>query len=275
MKIFIPSFNRAATIKTHLLLTGADYKVVLHSEDQKAEYIKHRPELEPYIVVSGVSGISNQRNWIIDNLMTEGEWSCMMDDNIKAFNKFPNDIYNNENLPYEASKRYAWEHTYCDIQTLITHFWETAAKADQIGAEYCGFASIDNAFFRKHKWKFASLVVAKMSLVRKGQLRYNPEIKCIDDYEFSIQNLIKNGKVLVNSYIRPVSTHNNPGGLGTLAERADKKKADVQYLMNKYPGLLRIKNRKNSVEGAEVCLKFYSENGINRWREEWKLLATR
>lgn len=272
MKIFIPSYGRCSSIKTNMLLGNYDYKIILHNEEEKEKYIRCFPELKNKIIVSNMPlGISGQRNWIINNLIEENEWACMMDDNIRNFNKFPEEVYNLENLPYEASKRYSWEHAYCNINELLKAFEETISKAESIGAEYCGFASIDNAFFRKSKWKYISLIVAKMNLIKKTNLRYNEEIKCIDDYEFSIQNLIKNGKVLVNSYIRPVSKHCEAGGLGKLEERAPKKRLDVQYLMNRYPGLLRIKERKNSIEGCEVALRFYSQNSINTWRNQWLL----
>jgi len=109
----------------------------------------------------------------------------------------------------------------------------------------------------------------KMCLQKKDNIRYDTNIYCIDDYAYSIEAMIKYGKILVNSYVFPVANHNESGGLGKLAERAPNKKKDCDYLMKKYAGLLRYKNRKNSLEGCEVCLRFYKEEQFMNWREEW------
>ena len=170
MKIFIPSKGRSNTIKTHLLLGGMDYYVIVHNESERA------------------------------------------------------------------------------------------------GTGFCGFGTIENYYFRCKKWKTISLICSKCCLVKNDELRYDENILTMDDYDMSIQAMIKYGKVLVNSYVWPNANHNQSGGLGKLSERGDKKVNDCKILMNKYPRLLRYKDRKNSIEGAEVCLRFYSEKQFLNWR---------
>lgn len=53
MKIFIPSKGRSETIRTPKLLTGADYKVILHTREEEAEYISRSPYLEGKTITSG------------------------------------------------------------------------------------------------------------------------------------------------------------------------------------------------------------------------------
>jgi len=154
MKIFIPSWGRAESIKTHLLLQDADYKVVLHNEDEKARYVERSPVLADKIVVSGMpKGISGQRQWIKDNLVADGEWFCMMDDNIKAFNIFPEPYYGNDTFGYTSQLRKVVEAHRPGIHELLAKFSETIRKAEEIGTGFCGFANIENSFFRKKKWK--------------------------------------------------------------------------------------------------------------------------
>ena len=131
MKIFIPSKGRAASLKTPALLQGADYRLIVHDNEERDRYIRFNASLADKIVTSGISnGISGQRKFIMDNFVEEGEWIAMLDDNIRAFNKFPNEIYNLDELPYDATKRYAWEHTYCDFYAMLKVFDEMIAKAE-------------------------------------------------------------------------------------------------------------------------------------------------
>lgn len=270
IKIFIPSYQRATKISTPSLLGGVDFKVVLHNNEERESYIKAHPELEPHIIVSGLPpGISAQRQWIKDNLVKDNEWFAMLDDNIRKFNIFPDEIYDNEELVYDASKRFYWEHCYGNAQRLMQCFEETITEAEWRETGFCGFANIDNAFFRRKKWKSIGLIVAKMCLQKKDDLRYDPLIHCIDDYDYSIAAMLKYGSILVNSYVCPIANHNEAGGLGKLEERAPRKREDCKRLMEKYPGLLRYKDRKNSLEGCEVSLRFYSEKSFMKWRESY------
>ena len=83
MKIFIPSKGRPHSIKTHLWLGEADYKIVLHDEEERKQYLKN-PTIDPYkIIISDTPhGVVNQRQRIWES-QPENEWFCMMDDNIE------------------------------------------------------------------------------------------------------------------------------------------------------------------------------------------------
>lgn len=271
MKIIIPSYNRALTIKSHKLLENSnfDWKVVVHSAEQFNEYMKIISKER--LICSGVEpNISKQRNWIRNNLVKDGEWFCMMDDNIEKFNMFPNPYYMMKTLnrthPEFKSLRTILENNYIDAFKLEECFQESIFKAEEINAAFIGFATIENYFFRNKKWKTISMICSKCCLIKNDELRYDENVLTMDDYEYSIKSMIKYGKVLVNSYIFPNAHHNQSGGLGKLSERAEKKVKDCFYITNKYPGLFRFKNRVNSVPNGEICLKFYKETSFANWR---------
>lgn len=279
MQVFIPSLNRCQDIKTHLLLEGHfDYKIVVHDPLQLYQY-KQNKTIPPERLVCSYAprNISAQRNWILKELAPQGEFVAMLDDNISNFTAVKEDVYMQEDLEIlypEYFKRnnpgfrkefYAQS---ISSERLISIFEELKNKAEEVGATFCGFSANNNYFYsRSKKWKYTQLICSKACIIKNDGLMYDEAIKTIDDYSMSIQRMIRDGKVLVNAYVWPDAKHNAAGGLGRMSERGNKKVEDVQRLMSLYPGLLRIKPRKNSVEGAEVCLRGYGKF-FEKWRAQ-------
>jgi hypothetical protein len=249
------------------MLGEHEYILVLHNDQEKESYLNN-PTIRPHsIIVSGQPySISKQRNWIRDNLIERDEWFICMDDNIKYLTAIPEPYYLKPRLPKVGGLHFLEINkiTFKEFLSLIEE--QDIPLADGIGASFIGFASQSNYFFRTNKWKSISLIVSKLYLEKKDELRYNEKILTMDDYEFSIQKMIKCGKVLVNNYIHPIGAHNQAGGLGTLRERGNKKVEDCKLIMDLYPNLLRYKNRKNSLPGGEIVLRFYKEKAFNIWR---------
>ena len=74
MKIFILSKGRPDTIRTHLLFKGVDYKIVLHNEGERRNYLLNNTIDPNKIIVSGVPfGVAAQRQWIQENLVEKDE----------------------------------------------------------------------------------------------------------------------------------------------------------------------------------------------------------
>ena len=94
--IYIPSYNRAKTIKTTKYLdeSSLDYIVLLHTEKCKDEYLSAGIVKEDKIIVTNSeSGITNQRNWLMDNLAVKNEWFITLDDNIEGFKRVVDKYY--------------------------------------------------------------------------------------------------------------------------------------------------------------------------------------
>lgn len=266
MKIYIPSKGRADKISTHHMLQNKDYTVVVHNEEELKSYAG-AVNLSNLEVSHQPFSISAQRNWIMENLVKEGDWFCFMDDNIRYLTAIPSPYYEQDALPKKSGMRFLEDNKITADEFISKYVREAIDIAEWQGASFIGFASQHNYFFRTNKWKKISLIVSKLCLMKKDRLRYNEQIQTMDDYEMSIQKMLQDGQVLVNNFIHPVANHNQPGGLGTMKERGNKKVQDCKLLMETYPGLLRYKERKNSVPGGEVCLRFYGTESFKRWKE--------
>lgn len=279
MKIFVPSLNRSDKIKTHKLLNGLDWKIVVHDPLEAAKYHNIAGIPKDRIICSlQPRNISMQRNWILDNLCDPGEWICMMDDNISEFQCVIDEEYKEENLENKYPNHFIknseeFKQTYRQKMTaerLHEALEELRNKAEEVGAKFAGFSANENYFYsRGRKWKYYSLICSKACIIKNDGFRYDERIRTIDDYALSCQMLAEEGKTLVNNYIWPKSSHNKKGGLGKLSERGELKRQDCKLLMEKYPGLLRYKKRVNSLEGAEVQLRGFTQSFIKNWRESW------
>ena len=271
MKIFIPSYNRPGLISTHLLLEaeGIDYRIVLADELQKIEYLKNPSIVADKIIVAHIKpGVALVRNWILEHLVIDGEWYMTMDDNITGFEKVVPEHYDKEaiavkTLPPVVSKDMF--NASCSAKEFMYAVEDTVKKADEIEAKYCTFASTDNPFFRGNKWRTVGYGLSCVALIKKSHLRFNIQIRAMDDYGFTAQNLVEFGKILVNNFARPVKKHYQPGGIGTYDERVMTKIADAQYLMYKYPGLFRYNKKSGTNPLAEIVLVPNTPDKLEKW----------
>lgn len=274
MKIIIPSKGRPLSISTHKLFEGQDYKIVVHNEQEASMYADNPSIPEDKLVVANVPfGVSFIRQWIIDNLIKEGEWFLTADDNIQHFTAVEKSRYDQEELTLETEPDLdeASELAEIFMQKIDNdRFWEvvndTVTKAEKTGAEYCGFAVVDNYYFRNKKWREVGYVISKLALIKKSDIGYDPQIIATDDYGFTAEQLLQRGKVLINNFLFPVAKHYEAGGIGTYEERTPMKIADCKYLMKKYPQLFRYKKKKGCHPLAEIQVRFTDLTQVEKWR---------
>tara|TARA_R110002020_G_scaffold41325_5_gene121982 strand:+ start:5610 stop:6446 length:837 start_codon:yes stop_codon:yes gene_type:complete len=271
--IYIPSFNRAETIKTSRWLDSENvaYKVILHTEKCKKEYAKAGVVEEKDIIVSGApSGISNQRNWIATNLGKRGEWFYMMDDNISGFNRVT-DCYYHTHKQLDVKSDSISQHDYrqqvmpIDLLKLLAL---DIALAEKIGSEYIGYATTDNYFFNAKKYKSVGFIVSKAVAIKYSGLSYDSNIHTMDDYGFCVEQLIKNGTVLRNNWMKPIYKHYEAGGIGDYESRTPRKILDCEYLMGKYPALFRYKTKKGRHPKAELQMTVTSTKRFAEWKKD-------
>lgn len=260
MKIFIPSYGRASTICTHRLLEGLDWTVVVHDQSEFQDYyLNHIPE--DRLTISGVElGIARQRNWILENLVADGEWFVFMDDNIKQFQRVHPELYPNEVLPTDSFNHAFWGKRFnipCKPQAIQQILKELQLKAEQVQAHLAGFATTENPFFRGKKWRMNGYVTTKTALVQKTRLRFDERFFAKDDMDFSAANLDQFGVVLVNNFVYPKANHYDLGGIGNRASRLLYKQRETQLLLEKWPNLCSPLKRKSATGSLpeEVILK--------------------
>jgi len=260
MKIIIPSKGRSQTIKTHLLFKNKDYYIIVHNDSEKDEYLKNKTiDPERIIVSNQPLGISYQRQWILDNLIKDNEWFITADDNIER-------ITGLIGLKIQPTRKdFSKELT---TEQFIGICNEMIAISNINNISYCGFAVVDNYFFRLKKYRYAGYVISKLALIKKTGINYDSSILAMDDYGYTAENLLKYGKVLINNFVFPVAKHYQDGGIGNYQERLSKKIKDCVYLMNKYPELFRYKSKVGCDAKAELQVRFTTTNQVRQWQKE-------
>ena len=270
--IYIPSYNRAKTITTTLWLDESqiDYRVLLHTEECKKEYVKAGiVNPEKIIVTNAKKGITNQRNWIVNNLAKKNNWYISFDDNIRTFYRVIDPIYNNQkkinvddpNINDAIFKQEITAKEYLELLKLDIMI------AEQIKAEYIGYATVDNYYFNSKKYKSVGYVISKAVAIKYSGLDYDKNLEAMEDFGYCAEQLIKNNCVLINAWMKPKAGHYEEGGIGTYNQRVKRKIIDCEYLMKKYPNFFRYKIKKNCHPKAELQIKFFNPKQIIKWKQ--------
>ncbi len=273
MKVFIFTKNREATITTHKVFPTA--KVIVHSKEQRRAYIQQAMLPAERVVVSGVAGdtfgLSRQREWVMQNLVAENEWVVFADDNIHHLTAVPEPHYCVDELPIKEGGGKKWRKIYgktCEADHFLRKLVpETIAYAERVGARMCGFALVDNFFFRGKKFRPVGYVIGKLLVMKNSKLTFNHTIS-MEDFRTVADHLLRFGAVVVNNFVFPVAGHYEKGGMGTYEERVPIRLQDVKRLMAMYPKLFLVKDRKGFVPGTDLRLRLHSPDQIQRWRND-------
>lgn len=271
--IIIPSYQRPTTQHTMRLLAsaGIPFKVVLHTDKERAAYIEQDiTATGNYIVSHAAPGLVNQRNFILDEMAGWGDWIIMLDDNIRRFTAVPDSHYGRETLPKEKPILKLYE-TDCPPGRFTELSQDMATLADEVGAFHAGYGTTNNAYFRTKKLRYVGLCMGKMTMTRKTWTRYDPNIPIMSDFDFTGASLLETGRVLINNYIHAVSKHYESGGEGVFSKRIAKKITSAAALVEKYRGLYRYQDRANSAAGAELRMRFTSLKQVEAWRQSYQV----
>tara|TARA_R110002012_G_scaffold34271_1_gene99173 strand:- start:3628 stop:4467 length:840 start_codon:yes stop_codon:yes gene_type:complete len=271
--IYIPSYGRAETIKTTRWLDESNiaYKVLLHTNQCADAYIESGVVRKKDIIVTNAPrGVTNQRNWIVDNLAKKGEWYISLDDNISTMKRVVDEYYSRKALDVDSpdvmQKHFNQEMTADEYMGLL---YSDIRVADQIKAEYIGYATVDNYYFNSRKYKPVGYVISKACAIKYQGLGYDKNLEAMEDFGYCASQLVKNDCVLINSWIKPVAGHYESGGIGTYEKRVPRKIKDCAYLMEKYPDMFRYKVKKGCHPKAEIQFRFHSPSQIKKWKKEY------
>tara|TARA_R110002153_G_C13321802_1_gene497167 strand:+ start:1462 stop:2301 length:840 start_codon:yes stop_codon:yes gene_type:complete len=271
--IYVPSYNRSATIKTTKWLdaTNVPYKVLLHSTECAEAYLKEGIVKEKDIIVTNAPfGVTSQRNWIVDNLAVKGEWYISLDDNIRGMKRVVDQHYGKKKLDVQSPdiKQADFNQSFT-AEEYVKLVEQDISVAETIRAEYIGYATVDNYFFNSKKYKPVGYVISKACAVKYQGLKYDHNLEAMEDFGYCASQLVKNNCVLINSWIKPVAGHYEEGGIGTYENRVPRKIKDCVYLMDKYPDLFRYKEKKGCHPKAEIQLRFHSPKQVIQWKKEY------
>jgi hypothetical protein len=273
--IYIPSYNRASSIKTTKYLDRANvpYKVLLHSDECRKNYLDAGIVKDENIIVTHAPfGITNQRNWMVDNLAKQGDWYISLDDNIRGFKRVVDKYYETHKKLDVTRKDITQQDFNHEIEAdeLIELMEKDIKLCDELKIEYLGFATVDNFFFNSKKYKTVGYVISKAVAIKYAGLRYDINLEAMEDFGYCAEQLKKNNAVLINSWIKPIAGHYEAGGIGTYEQRVPRKIIDCEYLMKKYPNLFRYKEKKGCHPKAELQIRFHSPKQVIEWKKTLK-----
>jgi len=258
MKIFILSYNRPDTHTTYFLLkkNNIDCKLVVYSEWFDRYVAGGVPVSD--LIVSGsyekLNSLAKHRNWVIENLVENGEWHIQASDDADEFFCVSSEYYDKEVLDVKKEVE-LFKNVYntpFDFKNFDYIVEELKNKAEEKRAYYAGFAITKNHFFRPKKWSYSGLVDGRIVLIKKSELRYDENVYTIDDYQFSAENFYRYGIVVRNNFFCPMFKRYGVGGVGSQKDRFEKKKKDCEYLIDKYFGLFRWHKQRENKDAVDL-----------------------
>lgn len=246
MRVFIPTRVAANRMQTISIKLPWERYFVTHTMEQCQSLMKMNIDSKDNFLVTGTQDITQHRNFI-NQCVESGEWYLRADDNIRSFVGSNGDTLSSDE---------AWR----IIQEAIL-------EAEKRRAKLVGFATVDNPFFRKTKYRDVGFVIGKMFAVKHDpQIESTGKVITMDDYERTAQHLYKYGRVLICNALHSKAKHYEPGGLGTWEERLEQKKRDCMQLFEDWPQLFREKRKSGKETGSEVQIRFTDLEQVEKWR---------
>jgi len=232
MKIAIPSYRRPI-VKTLALLnefSRDEIYIFVHDAEDYAKY-QINAERAHIIQTNAPLGIVNQRNFILD-YFPEGERILMLDDDIKKILRM---FYKRLIVVTDLRKLFKMGFELCEAK----------------GYKLWGIYPIKNIFFMKMKASERHFIIGTLTGIINNKLRYDQNLKVKEDYDFTLQNIIKFGGALRLDYYTIEAEHytNKGGCVDYRNEQIERECAD--YLIKKYPKFLRI----NPKRANEILIK--------------------
>lgn len=119
---------------------------------------------------------------------------------------------------------------------------------DETGLHLAGCSPTDNLYFAKEGIATSKFIVGDLIMVRETDLRFDPELRLKEDYDYTLQHWATYGGAARCDYIAPSFAHYTNAG-GAVAARTEALELEtVAYLMAKWPGLIRVNTRRGPTE---------------------------
>lgn len=252
---------------------------VLSEDDDRKGYQKSTgAPLKNIIIAKGCKTLAQKRQWALDFFHTQkNPWVFWMEDNIQRITCVNPTNYGRTHIDQTSRSMYHDYHlTYTGLMKRVA---QDIVEADRYGIRYGGFASNDNHFFRKPKYRTIAFVWTKMAYFRADQRNdwrigdsadLTPHgVMEKDDYLNTAEQLFRYSGTLVNNFIYPwPKKYEGRGGSRTLEERFEDKITACKHIMRCYPGLFRFKKKAGTPHGAEIQLASTHPRTLAEWRDK-------
>lgn len=255
MKVFTFFYDRYTTATSSIVLeqNNIEHYVMMHSEEAHKKFVEGNTIKGIPIITNNPKGLSYQKNSALEMLEDE-EWAVFMSDDfsvIKAFNfdrvrlddKVEFDIKNQKQFRYDDRPT---------MEQLFNIFPYLIKQAERLGIKMIGFSSNENPRNVQRKFGFKGLVDGRLFLVKKSALRFDTNVNTIDDYYFTLLNIETNGNNLILNWISPEFQRYSSGGVGSKEARKEQRKQDCQYLVSRFPKLVKFADKAGYEWGEHI-----------------------
>lgn len=264
MKIYCFTWDRydTATTPGKLEAAGLPHMVVCHSEQARQRFIDAGTVKPENIVASGVpKGLALNRNWVLDNLVKDGEWHMHVVDDFLTITEL--DCYDKltkagiEKTECTIKNSTEWSRkfrTKIDFVKFHQRAEELAKYCDERGVLLGGWAGFTNSLFRVEHWKKNVLADGRAWVMKKSKLRLDPNVNLIDDICHCAQHIMNGTGVIVDNWILPAASRYTAGAFGSIEQRLPQKMAEAKYLVEHYP-CVSFGDKKGWPAGSHVQLR--------------------
>jgi hypothetical protein len=273
MKIYMVTRGDLNRITTPELLKrhGLDFTIVTHDE-KIADVLSEKYEVPAVFTGAepGVHAHAANRNFIIQNLVGEGQWYVGVDDNITEIYRPPPDIYNVYDTVEQDPKYRKLFMTPLPGGSLMDELDQLRLACEEFDTVYGGFGYVDNYFFRRNKWRVNGYVKSKLFVACNDGRRWDwdPGLGIMLDHAKTYDTIARYGRTIVNQWIYPDHPRFQPGGLGSHMERMPHRLKTMEVFKRVFKGLVKI--NEGEIEGYydNPTLAIRSQHKIDQWRKD-------
>lgn len=263
MNTFVFTYNRFKTISTSLWLGGQPHTVLCHTKEQ-AESFKASGRIGKgggVLASLQPRGLSNNRNFVLDNLMKRGEWAIFWVDDlisVTMFKSYFRTEFRSGKLNVDATNQNVARKLFkepVDPATFMEIALESIIHAESKGLALVGFSLTNNPMFRRNKYSYRGLADGRCWAVKKTDLRFDTNVQLIDDTCWTALNLRYFGGVVVNNWLLPDCSRYTAGSFGSRPERMEQKIRECKYLVENYPDHIGYASKSGWPPFSHVVIK--------------------
>ena len=223
MLVAIPSKGRAGDVKTLKVLPSATLFI---PESEGDNYRGIYPETDIVLVPETVRGITDTRNWILEN--TDDRYVVFVDDDVMSVGYWVIGIENKKRVSLtQGELHHDWMRLFHVTDDLGYHLWGADTTGDYISVHP----------HRPFVWH-AYVTASCMGIINDG-IRFDPEYPVKEDYELCLRCIKEDGGIVGARFLFWKNEHwATNGGCGDYRTQVMEDRV-IQKLMDTYPGYIR------------------------------------
>lgn len=237
VKYVVPSFQRPVIFRDQTYsflkkhnISDNDIHLFLRSDDPYLnDYMDRATGINFHI--TDVRGVGRTHNFITETF-DEGEYIVEIDDDLK-------ELVDNERKPIKDFKSV--------VESMLSRMVDEEIS-------YGGTYQVANTKFMSDNPQYTTDLRYLLGCVRFRRIRKDIvlETNYSEDFENCILHFLRDGKILKNNWICPITKNYQDGGCKNDGRDNETEKSDKVFIATKYPKYSRIFQRKNGVWDLRV-----------------------